>query len=138
VTESLGSEKFVYFTRELGQTHNVAELEELARDSGRAEAGGAARETVVARLDPASRITEGQDARLWVDTRHLHVFDPASGRNLTLEGGAPGAPASSAPAAPAGTGAPRQESPAADVRPDQAPTTATEAARPASGDGESQ
>src|SRR5215471_6098352 len=32
VTESLGSEKFVYFSRELGQTHNVAELEELARD----------------------------------------------------------------------------------------------------------
>ena len=93
---------------------------------------------MVARLDPASRITEGQDARLWVDTRHLHVFDPASGRNLTLEGGAPGAPASSAPAAPAGTGAAPQESAAADVRSDQAPTTATEAARPASGEGESQ
>jgi multiple sugar transport system ATP-binding protein len=96
VVESLGSEKFVYFTRELGQTHNVAELEELARDSGRADAGGAAAETVVARLDPASRITEGQDARLWVDTRHLHVFDPPSGRNLSLgDAGAPGEPADS-------------------------------------------
>ncbi len=108
VVESLGSEKFVYFTRELGQTHNVAELEELARDSGRAEAGGAAAETVVARLDPASRITEGEDARLWVDVRHLHVFDPASGRNLTLgDTGAPassaGAAAQAAPATPADT-----------------------------------
>ena len=83
VVESLGSEKFVYFTRELGQTHNVAELEELARDSGRADTGGAT-ETVVARLDPASRITEGEDARLWVDVRKLHVFDPATGRNLSL------------------------------------------------------
>ena len=106
VVESLGSEKFVYFTRELGQTHNVAELEELARDSGRAEAGGAAAETVVARLDPASRITEGEDARLWVDVRHLHVFAPDSGRNLTLgDTGAPassaGAAAQAAPAAPA-------------------------------------
>jgi multiple sugar transport system ATP-binding protein len=106
VVESLGSEKFVYFTRELGQTRNVAELEELARDSGRAEAGGAAAETVVARLDPASRINEGEDARLWVDVRHLHVFDPASGRNLTLgDTGAPassaGAAAQAAPAAPA-------------------------------------
>src|SRR5262245_15557743 len=113
VTESLGSEKFVYFTRELGQTHNVAELEELARDSGRAAAGGAARETVVARLDPASRITEGQDARLWVDTRHVHVFDPPSGRNLSLgDAGAPGdsakptaqAEAARAQAAPADAG----------------------------------
>jgi multiple sugar transport system ATP-binding protein len=90
VTESLGSEKFVYFSQELGQTHNVAELEELARDSGRADASGAA-ETVVARLDPASRITEGHDARLWVDVRKLHVFDPATGRNLSLgHAGAPG------------------------------------------------
>jgi multiple sugar transport system ATP-binding protein len=104
VVESLGSEKFVYFTRELGQTHNVAELEELARDSGRAEAGGGAAETVVARLDPASRITEGEDARLWVDVRHLHVFDPATGRNLT-RGGADAPAGAAAPATGAGAGA---------------------------------
>src|SRR5262249_39378419 len=96
VIESLGAEKFVYFTRELGQTTNVAELEELARDSGRADVGGTA-ETVVARLDPATHITEGDDARLWVDVRTIHVFDPASGRNVTLEGA--GSPASSAAAA---------------------------------------
>ena len=102
VVESLGSEKFVYFTRELGQTRNVAELEELARDSGRAEAGGAAAETVVARLDPASRITEGHDARLWVDVRKLHVFDPSTGRNLSL--GAAGSPAGAAEADAAAPG----------------------------------
>jgi len=84
VIESLGAEKYVYFTRELGQTGNVAELEELARDAGRADLSGAA-ETVVARLDPATRIHEGQDAELWVDVRRLHIFDPATGRNLTLE-----------------------------------------------------
>jgi hypothetical protein len=83
VIESLGAEKYVYFTRELGQTGNVAELEELARDAGRADVGGTA-ETVVARLDPATRIHEGQDAELWVDVRKLHVFDPATGRNLSL------------------------------------------------------
>jgi len=101
VSESLGSEKFVYFTRELGHTSHVAELEELARDSGRADVGGAS-ETVVARLDPASRIHEGQDARLWVDVRKLHVFDPSSGRNLSL--GADRAPGAAAPAAAAGAG----------------------------------
>jgi multiple sugar transport system ATP-binding protein len=106
VVESLGSEKFVYFTRELGQTANVAELEELARDSGRADAGGAAAETVVARLDPSSRIGEGEGARLWVDVRKLHVFDPATGRNLTLhDGGAAAGPAGqAAPADAAGAG----------------------------------
>ena len=83
VIESLGSDKFVYFSQQLGQAANVSELEELARDSGRADTGGTT-ETVVARLDPASRITEGENARLWIDGRKLHVFDPASGRNLTL------------------------------------------------------
>jgi multiple sugar transport system ATP-binding protein len=91
VIESLGSDKFLYFSRELGQAANVAELEELARDSGRADIGGAT-ETVVARLDPASRITEGENARLWVDARKVHVFDPATLSNLTLgdDAAAPG------------------------------------------------
>jgi multiple sugar transport system ATP-binding protein len=131
VVESLGSEKFVYFTRELGQTHNVAELEELARDSGRADASGSA-ETVVARLDPASRIRENEDARLWVDMRKLHVFDPSTGRNLSLgatDGPAGGAGAA-APADAAGTGTAEATGDAgAGARPDQASTTAD----PASG-----
>jgi multiple sugar transport system ATP-binding protein len=83
VLESLGSDVFVYFTRELGHGVSSAELEELAQDSGRAEAG-ASGETVVARLDAATRISEGHDAELWVDARAIHVFDPASGRNLSL------------------------------------------------------
>jgi multiple sugar transport system ATP-binding protein len=97
VVESLGAEKYVYFTRDLGKAVNVAELEELAKDSGRADTGSTA-ETVVARLSPETRITEGQNAVLWVDVRKLHVFDPATGHNLTR--GAVGAPGGSA--APAG------------------------------------
>jgi hypothetical protein len=62
---------------------NSAELEELARDSGRTDSG-AGGETIVARLDAATRIGEGQDAELWVDARAMHIFDPASGRNLSL------------------------------------------------------
>ena len=90
VIESLGSEKYVYFTQELG-TVDSAELAELARDSGRADTGDSS-ETIVARLDPATTISEGSSAQLWVDTRALHVFDPATGKNLTL--GDSGAPAS--------------------------------------------
>ena len=83
VLESLGSDVFVYFSREVGQGVSSAELEELARDSGRADSG-AGGETIVARLDAATRIAEGQDAELWVDSRAMHIFDPATGRNLSL------------------------------------------------------
>jgi len=105
VVESLGSEKFVYFSKELG-TVETAELAELARDAGRAE-GGATEETVVARLDPATTITEGQDTELWVDVRAVHVFDPETGRNLTRgtdsrATAAPAAPPASAAAPAAG------------------------------------
>jgi multiple sugar transport system ATP-binding protein len=71
----------------------TAELAELAQDAGRGESGAAA-ETVVARLDPATQITEGQNAELWMDVRAVHVFDPETGRNLTRGGS--GAPAASA------------------------------------------
>jgi multiple sugar transport system ATP-binding protein len=99
VYESLGSDVFVYFTRELGRGVNSAELEELAQDAGRADAGGAG-ETIAARLDAATNIGEGQDAELWVDARPMHIFDPASGRNLSLagdDGGAGGAVSIQAP-----------------------------------------
>ena len=82
VLESLGSDVFVYFTHGRERGVSSAELDELAQDSGRA--GGASGETIVARLDAATHIAEGQDAELWVDTRAVHIFDPATGRNLSL------------------------------------------------------
>jgi multiple sugar transport system ATP-binding protein len=154
VIESLGAEKYVYFTRELGQTANVAELEELARDSGRADLSGTA-ETVVARLDPATRIHEGQDAELWVDVRMLHVFDPATGRNLSLAarddadastvqagsaGAAAGAAASQAPPsqAPPGEAPPSQATtdPAARQAPPSSPPPAAPAGPAPAGSGQ--
>jgi multiple sugar transport system ATP-binding protein len=101
VVESMGSDVFIYFTLEREQGVNAEELEELARDSGRADSG-AGGDTVVARLDPATGVREGQDAELWVDARAIHVFDPSSGRNLSLaadRGSAGTAQASSATAA---------------------------------------
>jgi len=59
----------------------VNELEELAKEAGRSDSA-ATDETVVARLDAATRISEGSKAQLWADARSLHVFDPATGRNL--------------------------------------------------------
>ena len=110
VIESLGAEKYIYFTQDLGKATSIAELEELARDSGRADTGGTS-ETVVARLDPDTRITEGENARLWADVRSLHVFDPASGRNLTL--GDAGSPAAASGQAGGGAPAPGAATPSA-------------------------
>ncbi len=104
VLESLGSDVFVYFTQGREPGVNVAELEELARDSGRADTGGSG-DTIVARLDAATQAREGHTAELWVDARAMHVFDPATGRNLSLavdDGGG---------AAQAGTGAPTAAQP---------------------------
>jgi multiple sugar transport system ATP-binding protein len=83
VVESMGSDVFVYFTqgRESGVT--AAELEELAQDSGRADTGGSG-DTIVARLDAATQVREGAEAELWVDATAVHVFDPATGRNLSV------------------------------------------------------
>jgi multiple sugar transport system ATP-binding protein len=104
VLESMGSDVFVYFTQERNQAMNVAELEELARDSGAADTG-ASTDTVTARLDTATGVREGQDAQLWVDVRSIHVFDPASGANIALgadgRGGGGGAAARAPAPAPA-------------------------------------
>jgi multiple sugar transport system ATP-binding protein len=83
VLESMGADVFVYFTKDIEQGVDAAELQELAKDSGRADTGGSG-DTIVARLDAETRITEGQDTELWVDARSIHVFDPASGQNISL------------------------------------------------------
>ncbi|MBE7189687.1 ABC transporter ATP-binding protein [Jatrophihabitans endophyticus] len=83
VVESMGSDIFVYFTQDTTQVKSE-ELEELARDSGAADAGASA-DQITARLDAASGVKSGADAELWVDTRPMHVFDPASGENLAVD-----------------------------------------------------
>jgi multiple sugar transport system ATP-binding protein len=97
VLESLGSDVYVYFTRGRERGVNAVELEELARDSGRADLGGG--DTIVARLDASTQIHEGQDSELWVDGRALHIFNPVTGRNLTVAAADGGAPGRAVPAA---------------------------------------
>ncbi|MFL6136650.1 MAG: ABC transporter ATP-binding protein [Frankiaceae bacterium] len=90
VLESMGSDVFAHFTVEGGQDEvgvaRSAELEELDRDSGRAEVGGSGGDQVIARLDAATRVREGERAELWVDVRKVHVFDPESGARLNAGG----------------------------------------------------
>jgi multiple sugar transport system ATP-binding protein len=83
VLESIGSDVFVYFSRGRDTRVSSAELDELAADSGSTDTGADA-ETVTARLDAATRVREGTDAELWADGAAIHVFDPTTGRNLSL------------------------------------------------------
>ena len=83
--ESLGSDKFAYFTVQ-SERAAAAHLEELAADAGTGDLGGADEGVqVTARLDAASKASEDQELDVWIDLEKVHVFDPESGANLTLE-----------------------------------------------------
>jgi len=86
VLESMGSELYAHFTVE-SEAVRSQELEELAADAGAGEVPSSEEGRTVARLDPASRIQQGQDAELWVDAERLHLFDPESGASLTADAG---------------------------------------------------
>jgi multiple sugar transport system ATP-binding protein len=83
VVESMGSDVYVYFALEDDRGIASADLDELARDSGRDDIGGAA-DQVVARLDASTQVREGAEAELWADVSAVHVFDPETGANLSL------------------------------------------------------
>ncbi|GAB3177665.1 carbohydrate ABC transporter ATP-binding protein (CUT1 family) [Micromonospora palomenae] len=90
IVESMGSDKYVYFTVE-GERASAAELEELAADAGAADFTGTGA-SLVTRLSAESPVTEGTSRRVWFNLEKIHLFDPSSGRNLTLhEGRAAGA-----------------------------------------------
>jgi multiple sugar transport system ATP-binding protein len=82
VLESLGADKYAYFRLE-GARATAQELEELAADAGTGDAPGGS-DQVVARLDPASRVREGQQLELWFDPARLYLFNPKNGAHLTL------------------------------------------------------
>ncbi|MBO4164243.1 MULTISPECIES: ABC transporter ATP-binding protein [Micromonospora] len=84
IVESMGSDKYVYFTVE-GQRASAAELEELAADAGADFSGGGG--NLVTRLSAESPVQEGEDRRVWFNLEKIHLFDPSNGRNLTLHEG---------------------------------------------------
>ncbi|MFI6231356.1 ABC transporter ATP-binding protein [Micromonospora echinospora] len=84
IVESMGSDKYVYFTVE-GERASAAELEELAADTGADFAGAGS--SLVTRLSAESTVTEGANRRVWFNLEKIHLFDPTNGRNLTLHEG---------------------------------------------------
>jgi multiple sugar transport system ATP-binding protein len=66
VLEELGSDNYAHFT---------VDSQDVSSDGVE----------VVARLAAASGVRQGQEAKLWVDTSQLHLFDPETGHSLLSE-----------------------------------------------------
>jgi len=88
VLESMGSDKYVYFSVE-GEQAVSDELAELAADAGTSDVPGGDSGTLVTRLSSASTARQGRPSEVWVDTSKIQVFDPSNGRNLTVRDAAP-------------------------------------------------
>jgi multiple sugar transport system ATP-binding protein len=83
LTESMGSEIYAHFDFEGGGVE-AEELRELQEDAGTADVPqSGASGHAVARVDADSDVQAGQRAKLWLDTRKLHLFDPHDGASLT-------------------------------------------------------
>ncbi|MFW6774556.1 ABC transporter ATP-binding protein [Nocardioides sp. CPCC 205120] len=80
VVEWLGNETYAYLPFE-APPEVQKQLEQLERDLD----GDQLRTQLVISLDGASRVREGDEAEIWVDTSQMHLFDPATGENLTVD-----------------------------------------------------
>jgi multiple sugar transport system ATP-binding protein len=89
VVEAMGSELYAHFTVSTDATIESDELRELAADAGGGEVPSAGEGRIVARLDPAAKVKQGEEAELWVDATKLQLFDPDDGRNLMVDGSGP-------------------------------------------------
>ena len=80
VVEWLGNETYAYIPYD-APPEVAAQLQQLERDLD----GEALHTQLVAALSGSSRIKEGEEAQIWVDASKIHLFDPESGQNLTVD-----------------------------------------------------
>ncbi|QIK74197.1 ABC transporter ATP-binding protein [Nocardioides piscis] len=80
VVEWLGNEAYAYIPFE-APPEVKEQLTQLEKDLD----GEAMRTQLVVSLDGASKIREGDEAEIWVDAEKIHLFDPATGENLTVD-----------------------------------------------------
>jgi multiple sugar transport system ATP-binding protein len=80
VVEWLGNETYAYIPFEA-----PPEVEEQLRQLERELDGEVLHTQLVVSLDGASRIKAGEEADIWVDGTKIHLFDPSTGENLTLD-----------------------------------------------------
>lgn len=80
LVESLGADKYLYFTTESPAVHSV-QLDELAEVEGESALH---ENQFVARVPAESKVAIGQSVELAFDTARLAVFDADSGANLPI------------------------------------------------------
>ena len=80
VTEWLGDAQFAYIPYDAPE-EVAAQLKELSRELDSDQL----RTQAIVSIDSSSRIREGHEAEFWLDARKIHVFDPATGQNLTRD-----------------------------------------------------
>jgi multiple sugar transport system ATP-binding protein len=92
LTESMGSEIYAHFdfeSRDEMSGQAAEELRDLQEDAGTSDVPqSGASGHAVARVDAASNVRAGERAKLWLDTRKLHLFKPSDGMSLTRSGDA--------------------------------------------------
>jgi multiple sugar transport system ATP-binding protein len=80
VVEWLGNETYAYIPFE-APPEVESQLRQLEQDLD----GESLHTQLVVSLDGASRIKEGEEAEIWVDGSKMHLFDPSTGENLTVD-----------------------------------------------------
>ncbi|MFB9313622.1 ABC transporter ATP-binding protein [Nocardioides plantarum] len=80
VVEWLGNEAYAYIPFE-APPEVQSQLQELERDLD----GESLRTQLVVSLDGSSTVREGDEAEIWVNTAKIHLFDPTTGENLTID-----------------------------------------------------
>jgi multiple sugar transport system ATP-binding protein len=78
--EWLGNTAYAYIPFE-APPEVQEQLEQLERDLD----GETLRTQLVVSLDGSSTVAEDDEAEIWVDTSQMHLFDPATGENLTID-----------------------------------------------------
>lgn len=79
VTEWLGDQQYAYIPFE-APPEVQEQLTQLARDLD----GESLRTQLVVSLDSASSVPEGEEIELYINAAKMHLFDPATGENLTV------------------------------------------------------
>jgi multiple sugar transport system ATP-binding protein len=86
LTEPLGSEVLVHFSTEAERVISSATAADVGEDADVTFAGGDEDAEVstqlIARVSPKTRIAEGTEVELAVDTTRLYFFDPDSGNAI--------------------------------------------------------
>ena len=80
VVEWLGNEAYAYMPYE-APPEVASQLAQLEKELD----SEALRTQLIVSLGPASRVRGGEQAELFVDARKMHLFEPGSGDNLTLQ-----------------------------------------------------